>query len=82
MDVANFTQEDIRRHLADLGYTNVTDEKLEGFVRCVVGLGVMAAPAPLWICSSRGVSCWRSEVLLLVCPVPGRPLVTRTGCFF
>jgi len=33
MDVANFTQEDIRRHLADLGYTNVTDEKLEGFVR-------------------------------------------------
>jgi len=33
MDVANFSQEDIRRHLADLGYTNVTDEKLEGFVR-------------------------------------------------
>jgi len=33
MDLENFSRSDIKRHLAELGYSNVTEEKLDSFVR-------------------------------------------------
>ena len=32
MDIENFSRSDIKRHLAELGYSNITEEKLDGFV--------------------------------------------------
>ena len=33
MDLENFSRSDIKRHLAELGYSNITEEKLDSFVR-------------------------------------------------
>jgi len=33
MDVSNFTREDVQRHLLDLGYTNISDEKMDLFIK-------------------------------------------------
>jgi len=33
MDIENFSRSDIKRHLAELGYSNITEEKLDSFVR-------------------------------------------------
>lgn len=33
MDVSNFSREDVQQHLAELGYTNITEEKLDGFLK-------------------------------------------------
>jgi len=33
MDLSNFTRKDVESHLADLGYTNITDEKLDSFIK-------------------------------------------------
>lgn len=33
MDVADFSREDVRQHLSDLGYTNITEEKLNAFIK-------------------------------------------------
>ena len=35
MDIENFSRSDIKRHLAELGYSNITEEKLDGFVRYI-----------------------------------------------
>ena len=35
MDLENFSRSDIRRHLAELGYSNITEEKLDSFVRYI-----------------------------------------------
>ena len=34
MDLENFSRSDIKRHLTELGYSNITEEKLDSFVRC------------------------------------------------
>ena len=44
MDLENFSRSDIKRHLAELGYSNITEEKLDSFVRYLVLLW-------LWSCS-------------------------------
>lgn len=33
VDVLNFSREDIALHLAELGYTNITEQKMESFIR-------------------------------------------------
>ena len=33
MDLENFSRSDIKRHLADLGYSNINEEKLDSFIR-------------------------------------------------
>ena len=33
MDLENFSRSDIKRHLADLGYSNTNEEKLDSFIR-------------------------------------------------
>jgi len=33
MDVSNFTREDVQRHLLDLGYTNISEEKMDLFIK-------------------------------------------------
>ena len=35
MDLENFSRSDIKRHLAELGYSNITEEKLDSFVRYI-----------------------------------------------
>ena len=38
MDLENFSRSDIKRHLADLGYSNVNEEKLDSFMRYYSGV--------------------------------------------
>ena len=33
MDLENFSRSDIKRHLAELGYSNINEEKLDSFIR-------------------------------------------------
>ena len=33
MDLENFSRSDIKRHLADLGYSHINEEKLDSFIR-------------------------------------------------
>ena len=33
MDLENFSRSDIKRHLAELGYSNIKEEKLDSFIR-------------------------------------------------
>ena len=48
MDLENFSRSDIRRHLAELGYSNITEEKLDSFVRYIYfSFGCLIAIIPL-----------------------------------
>ena len=47
MDLENFSRSDIKRHLAELGYSNITEEKLDSFVRYIsFSFGFMSVTEP------------------------------------
>ena len=49
MDLENFSRSDIKRHLAELGYSNITEEKLDSFVRYIsFSFGFMSVTEP-WL---------------------------------
>ena len=56
MDLENFSRSDIKRHLADLGYSNINEEKLDSFIRYSSRVNVFQRSAMIMICSEICVS--------------------------